>query len=213
MKEKNLKGRNWTFFFFSLVSFSSLYRIIRTSENRNGKKFLSFVFSADWNQFWQPQEEQHQVRSDSMTGGKMDQDRMRKERGEDEERDGEKTSDRFVSFASPTTWWQIVLIIFWTKSQGPNYTTNEYLQSLKSDHLYHLALDTSTHDFKEMFGDVKFICVGGTLKRMESFAYFVGQELGIKLPTGVALKDITQNAHRYSMFKIGPVLSVTVSIN
>ena len=63
-----------------------------------------------------------------------------------------------------------------------------------------------------MFGDVKFVCVGGTLKRMESFAYFVGQELGIKLPTGVTLKDITQNAHRYSMFKIGPVLSVTVSI-
>ena len=78
--------------------------------------------------------------------------------------------------------------------------------------MYHLALDTSTHDFCEMFGDVKFVCVGGTLKRMESFAYFVGQELGIKLPTGVTLKDITQNAHRYSMFKIGPVLSVTVSV-
>lgn len=87
------------------------------------------------------------------------------------------------------------------------------MKSLKSDHLYHLALDTSTHDFQEMFGDVKFVCVGGTLKRMESFAYFVGRELGIKLPTGVALKDITQKAHRYSMFKIGPVLSVTVSIN
>lgn len=104
-------------------------------------------------------------------------------------------------------------LLQWTKSQGPNYTKNEYLKSLQSDHLYHLALDTSTHDFQEMFGDVKFVCVGGTMKRMESFAYFVGQELGIKLPTGVTLKDITQNAHRYSMFKIGPVLSVTVSID
>lgn len=62
----------------------------------------------------------------------------------------------------------------------------------------------------DMFGDVKFVCVGGTAKRMESFAYYVGQELGIKLQTGVTLEDITQNANRYSMFKIGPVLSVTV---
>ena len=64
-----------------------------------------------------------------------------------------------------------------------------------------------------MFGDVRFICVGGTKKRMETLAYFLKDELGIKLPTGVALTDITQNANRYSMYKIGPVLSVSVSVN
>lgn len=60
-----------------------------------------------------------------------------------------------------------------------------------------------------MFGDVKFVCVGGTAKRMQDFAYFVKEELGIKLPTGVTLKDLSQDGNRYSMFKIGPVLSVT----
>ena len=50
-----------------------------------------------------------------------------------------------------------------------------------------------------------------TTKRMETFANYMRQQLEIKLPTGVLLRDITQNAHRYSMFKIGPVLSVTVS--
>lgn len=77
--------------------------------------------------------------------------------------------------------------------------------------MYHLSLGTATHDLEQMFGDVKFVCVGGTKKRMQDFAYYIKDELGIKLPTGVALTDITQNAHRYSMYKIGPVLSVSVS--
>lgn len=83
---------------------------------------------------------------------------------------------------------------------------------MASDFLYHLALGTAQHDLREMFGDVRFVCVGGTAKRMEAFAYYIGQQLGIKLQTGVTLHDITQNANRYSMFKIGPVLSVTVTM-
>ena len=87
---------------------------------------------------------------------------------------------------------------------------NPHLTRLSSDFLYHLALGTAQHDLVEMFGDVRFVCVGGTAKRMEAFAYYVGKELAVKLQTGVTLQDITQNANRYSMFKIGPVLSVTV---
>ena len=63
-----------------------------------------------------------------------------------------------------------------------------------------------------MFADVRFVCVGGTKKRMESLAYFLKDELGIRLPCGVTLADITQDANRYSMYKIGPVLSVSVTI-
>lgn len=86
---------------------------------------------------------------------------------------------------------------------------NPLLDSLQDDHLYHLALGRRTHNLEEMFGDVRFICVGGTSKRMKSFAYFMKDQLGIRLPTGVALEDISQKGNRYSMYKIGPVLSVT----
>jgi uridine phosphorylase len=99
-------------------------------------------------------------------------------------------------------------------SNGTNNSTscvrNPHLSGMDGgDFLYHLALGTATHNLVDMFGDVKFVCVGGTAKRMEAFAYFVGEELGIKLQTGVTLQDITQNANRYSMYKVGPVLSVT----
>lgn len=77
-----------------------------------------------------------------------------------------------------------------------------------SDNLYHLALGTATHNLPEMFGDVRFVCVGGTTKRMLSFAHQVLQHLDIKMPTGFCLDNITQDADRYAMFKVGPVLSV-----
>lgn len=54
--------------------------------------------------------------------------------------------------------------------------------------------------------------MGGTPNRMEGFAHFVMKELGQKLPTGTALQDISRHSYRYSMFKVGPVLSVSVSI-
>lgn len=73
-----------------------------------------------------------------------------------------------------------------------------------------MGLDTKTHNFPSMFGDVKFVCVGGTPKRMKDFAHFVADELGIKLSTGSDLVDISQISHRYSMYKIGPVLSISV---
>lgn len=59
---------------------------------------------------------------------------------------------------------------------------------------------------------VQFICMGGTPKRMESFAYFIMKEIGQKLPTGTTLLDISQYSYRYSMYKVGPVLSISVSI-
>ncbi|CAG2174441.1 unnamed protein product, partial [Oppiella nova] len=82
---------------------------------------------------------------------------------------------------------------------------NPHLKSLSSDNLYHLAIGTETHDLPALFGDVKFVCVGGTLKRMKSFAQYMANQLNIEFDH----KDWTQASHRYNMFKIGPVLSVT----
>lgn len=54
--------------------------------------------------------------------------------------------------------------------------------------------------------------MGGTPKRMEQFANFIMDEIGYKLPAGTTLLDISQYSYRYSMYKVGPVLSISVSI-
>lgn len=51
--------------------------------------------------------------------------------------------------------------------------------------------------------------MGGTPKRMENFAHFIMGEIGYKLPAGTQLQDISAFSHRYAMYKVGPVLSVS----
>lgn len=55
--------------------------------------------------------------------------------------------------------------------------------------------------------------MGGTPKRMEQFANYIMKEIGHKLPAGTTLLDISQYSYRYSMYKVGPVLSISVSIH
>ncbi|XP_076334106.1 uridine phosphorylase 2-like [Tachypleus tridentatus] len=86
---------------------------------------------------------------------------------------------------------------------------NPHISSMTEDVLYHLSLSSGSHDLQEMFGDIKFVCMGGTPKRMEGFSSFIQKELGIKLPTGTVLDDISKRSYRYSMYKIGPVLSIS----
>lgn len=86
---------------------------------------------------------------------------------------------------------------------------NPHLAKLSSDHLYHLALSTATHPLVEMFGDVKFVCMGGTPSRMEQFARLAKEELRVNLPTGSDLCDLSHYAGRYSMYKVGPLLSIS----
>lgn len=86
---------------------------------------------------------------------------------------------------------------------------NPHIELMDQDILYHLALGSESHDLVEMFGDVKFVCMGGTPKRMESFAEYIMSEIGHRLPTGTQLMDISQYSYRYSMYKVGPVLSIS----
>lgn len=44
------------------------------------------------------------------------------------------------------------------------------------------------------------VCIGGTPKRMEEFAYYIMREIGHKIPTGTQLLDISQHSYRYSMW-------------
>lgn len=86
---------------------------------------------------------------------------------------------------------------------------NPNIELMDQDILYHLALGSGSHDLIEMFGDVKFVCMGGTPKRVEQFAQYIMVEIGHKLPTGTTLQDISQFSYRYSMYKVGPVLSIS----
>lgn len=86
---------------------------------------------------------------------------------------------------------------------------NPNIELMDQDILYHLALGSGSHDLVEMFGDVKFVCMGGTPKRMEQFAYYIMSEIGHKLPAGTMLQDISQFSYRYSMYKVGPVLCIS----
>ncbi|XP_078085097.1 uridine phosphorylase 1-like isoform X2 [Mustelus asterias] len=88
------------------------------------------------------------------------------------------------------------------------YVSNPYLETLKEDVLYHFDLGTKTHDFRAMFGDVKFVCVGGSGLRMKAFGQYMNELLGLGRVTD-DIPDICANTDRYSMYKVGPVLAVS----
>ncbi|XP_067843530.1 uridine phosphorylase 2-like isoform X2 [Heptranchias perlo] len=79
---------------------------------------------------------------------------------------------------------------------------------MPEDFLYHFDLGTKTHNLQAMFGDVKFVCVGGSANRMKTFAQFMHMELGLN-GGGGDISDICAGTDRYSMYKTGPVLSIS----
>ncbi|GAA6095586.1 uridine phosphorylase 2 [Tachysurus ichikawai] len=88
------------------------------------------------------------------------------------------------------------------------YVKNPHLDHMEEDILYHFNLGTKTHNLPAMFGDIKFVCVGGSGNRMRSFAQFIHQQL--KLPGNADdIRDICEGTDRYSMYKVGPVLSIS----
>ncbi|XP_045420203.1 uridine phosphorylase 1 isoform X1 [Lemur catta] len=86
--------------------------------------------------------------------------------------------------------------------------SNPNVATMKEDILYHFNLSTGTHDFPAMFGDVKFVCVGGSPSRMKTFIKYIGAELGLDRP-GVDYPNICVGTDRYAMYKVGPVLSIS----
>lgn len=92
---------------------------------------------------------------------------------------------------------------------GISFVRNSHLESMEEDVLYHLALSNKSHDLKEMFGDVKFVCFGGSPSRMEKFAFYMVDQLKFKLTPGQTLFDISKGSDRYVLYKVGPVISVS----
>ncbi|XP_056619169.1 uridine phosphorylase 1 isoform X2 [Triplophysa dalaica] len=88
------------------------------------------------------------------------------------------------------------------------YVKNPHLDSMKDDILYHFNLGTSSHDLPAMFEDVKFVCVGGSPRRMKSFTEYIAKDLGLADPNA-EYPNLCEGTDRYAMFKVGPLLSVS----
>lgn len=88
------------------------------------------------------------------------------------------------------------------------YVKNPHLDAMDEDILYHLDLGTKTHNLPAMFGDVKFVCVGGSPNRMKAFAQFMHKELRLE-GDEEDIEDICAGTDRYCMFKTGLVLSLS----
>lgn len=52
--------------------------------------------------------------------------------------------------------------------------------------------------------------MGGTSQRMKAFAVYIAKEINLKLPED-NLEDLSASGQRYSMYKVGPILSISVS--
>ncbi|KAL3060312.1 uridine phosphorylase 1 [Trematomus bernacchii] len=95
-----------------------------------------------------------------------------------------------------------------TPCSSPVFVHNPHLDVMKDDVLYHFGLGTATHNLPAMFGDVKFVCVGGSPWRMKSFTEYIAAEIRMEDPES-EYPNICAGTDRYAMYKVGPVLSVS----
>ncbi|XP_068624098.1 uridine phosphorylase 1-like [Battus philenor] len=107
--------------------------------------------------------------------------------------------------------------LMWSKRSETSYPKNKdgslclpnkNLEKLDRDVLYHLSFDTTHYNLPAMFGDVRFVCMGGTKQRMKELAVHVADVLKIDYKP----VNLTKSSHRYAMYKVGPVISVNHGI-
>ena len=74
------------------------------------------------------------------------------------------------------------------------------------DYLYHLGLDSSM-DLKSVFGDVKYVCMGGSAHRAYHFACKLNDLFGV-FKSDNQIKPIGKT-ERCELYKVGPVISMS----
>ncbi|KAK0407088.1 hypothetical protein QR680_018988 [Steinernema hermaphroditum] len=79
---------------------------------------------------------------------------------------------------------------------------NPHLEGASDDHLYHFGISRATTDIPAVFGDVKFVCTGGSATRIAMYAKLFAVEANLPLSENLSKSD------RFCMFKTGPVLWV-----
>ena len=92
----------------------------------------------------------------------------------------------------------------------PGARNSEFLD-LDDDSLYHLGLKKSPellNQLQEMFGGVKYVCMGGSPDRAMTFGNKAAEELGISTPEGgVQTIGKTESCN---MCQVGPILSISM---
>lgn len=78
---------------------------------------------------------------------------------------------------------------------------NDSLKEIPIDNLYHFGL-SSDQPLKHQFGDVRFVCMGGSTTRMEAFAKEAGVFLKMDASENISTTD------RFCLYKTGPLLIV-----
>lgn len=83
---------------------------------------------------------------------------------------------------------------------------NKNISSLEEDNLYHIGMSTQSCDFPKEFGDVKFVCMGGSANRMRKYGCYIAKELGQPFTDDKVLYNYASASDRYVVYKVGPVL-------
>ena len=65
---------------------------------------------------------------------------------------------------------------------------NDSLKEIPIDNLYHFGL-SSDQPLKHQFGDVRFVCMGGSTTRMEAFAKEAGAFLKLDASENISTTD------------------------
>ncbi|VDM44953.1 unnamed protein product [Toxocara canis] len=79
---------------------------------------------------------------------------------------------------------------------------NRILAKEKDDFLYHFGISKTEEDIPKAFGDVKFVCTGGSGSRLALFAEMFAKEVGVECSQNLSKSD------RFVLYKTGPVLWV-----
>lgn len=82
---------------------------------------------------------------------------------------------------------------------------NTLIRLGNEDYMYHLGL-ANDGDLTSLVGDVRFVCMGGSADRANKLAQQLCSRLEIKSHAG-DLQPIGKT-ERFSMYKVGPVISV-----
>ncbi len=80
---------------------------------------------------------------------------------------------------------------------------NKILEDIEVDYLYHLGLDSSMN-LKDLFGNVKFVCMGGSPDR----AYELAKKIEEKSDKTSTIEQFGKT-ERTSLYKIGNVISMS----
>ncbi|CEF67115.1 Nucleoside phosphorylase domain and Uridine phosphorylase, eukaryotic family-containing protein [Strongyloides ratti] len=86
------------------------------------------------------------------------------------------------------------------------FINNQNITESSSDFLYHFGLDKNNDDIPCRFHDVKFVCCGGSSKRMGHYAKIFAKEMNYEVPIDLSKSD------RYCLYKTGKVLWVNHGI-